>query len=202
MKRLNLAVFLMLVLVGLATPIFADRVDITSTAGLGNLIQNENVTLTGQFSANLHVEVYFNSSNGVYTYVYRLSQPSRLIDGPALTINHGALFDLAGLNYGLINGVGWTSEGFDIDFIGTNPDGSTFFIFDDFDSGDSVTVYAQSTQPPDEMLANLLENLTHRRAGGRLPPPVPEPGTLLLLGGGLSLASLAIRRRLSNRKKA
>lgn len=199
MRRLRFSLVLALAMAWLAVPVLADRVDIADSTTLGTLVHSGSTNLTGSFSAHLDMNVYYNASNGIYSYVFTLSMPSGLIDGPSFNVSSGSMFDLANLNWGMITGT--TSPGMDIDFAGVTPDGSTFFIFSNFDRDDQITLYAQSTRPPDEIVAALLENITHRTAGGRIPPPVPEPGTLLLMGGGLALASRAIRRRMAKRNK-
>src|SRR5262245_51400107 len=101
MRRWNRWILgLALAIGGLAPSAWADRLDITNTAGLGSLIQPGHRTLSEDFSVNLAADIYDNPATGIHSYVYSLSLPRGAMDSPALHVKPGGLFDLAGLHWG------------------------------------------------------------------------------------------------------
>jgi hypothetical protein len=200
-----------------AAPAFANNVDVTDTSGFGTSILTTSSTFSNGFNFNVDVTttVFFNSSTGVYTYVYTLSNYTG--GNPVDIFSIGSLNFNSSLNWGTVTGS--TSSGVGLD----NPDATTFgqptpfcssngflgcssstltFFFSNgtgtsggLHTGETITIYAQAFSGPGPSQHSAIA-IDSDFATGTVPAPVPEPGTMALFGSGMIGLAFALRRKL------
>jgi hypothetical protein len=157
--------------------------------GVGSLVAGPTISnvlelfpSAGSIDGTLENSVYFDSVTGVYTYVHELT-PSK-----ASVSELNTQFPVSGFN-----GVaGWLFSSTTLTFsIELDPDLTLdWSTLGTWAAGDDVTFFFQSTVPPGVGSYAVIDGFV---GVGESYAPVPEPGTLLLLGSGIS--ALALRRR-------
>jgi len=188
MKKILLLGFLCIATPASAGPIFPTNFD-TIQFGVGNLVAS-NADLFDVASpppvtmGNLFSQVFFDGTT--YTYLSRVT-PS---------VNDASHLNTAFSIPGFTGDIGWSfsdafaagGDGNAFDFLtGTFADRAHWLALDrglaqNWDAGEAITFFFRSTKPPTIADYNLLNGEAGTAEGFA---PVPEPGTLALLGTGL-----------------
>lgn len=171
----------------------AGDVDVADVSGFGTLVPPSPLTtslaVAGDFSATVTANAYFDSTTGVYTYVYDLANNSGNGLTAASTSSFGVNNFSNSLNYGVVtgsttkglndSGFTFTGSSFAAGLAGGSPNNVA--------AGDTFTFYAQSLISPgggtftahDGGLGGNTNTIT----------PSPEAGSIFLLSlvllGGL-----------------
>jgi len=134
------------------------------------------------FTLSITARVWLNDVTGIYTYVYEFTDNGTSFGGITSVSIDTADFD-SSLNWGTVGGS--LSSAFNTTF----SDHLTFQFSPGMPSGGTYTVYAQSTQPPQEYLfwgSGFGPSGTGSYTLGADPPLyVAEAPSLLFLGTGL-----------------
>lgn len=223
-SSMRMLAFSLFALAFLAAPAYADRMDVGSASVFGSVVSGPTTntfSFFGFYSADVTSTVYYDSSTGVYTYVYSIGNYSGGKDIDFLSV--GSPYFDPSLDWGIVTG--GTSSGVGLDtgtghpdvtfgapspqcttgrttgFMGCNP--VLTFNFSDgtgYTGGllgsEYITVYAQSFKDPGTASGSSGILVDSDYAIGNLTAPVPEPGTMALFGSGLIGVAFAIRRKL------
>lgn len=194
------------------SPITQSTFDAMAGSELSSLPLSSPVTISGPtFTSSLYFKVYYNSGSDIYTYAYQLlngaTSATKLTRMTITNPYQVQMYNMPGgspdtLSYGYVTndagGVGLNQ--IPTAFVSENASFNGYFGFEFrgsdaaplLDQGESTTwMYARYKYPPGQTNSSVQDSSS---GNGLAVGPVPEPGSVLLLGMGI-LGLLGIKRR-------